>query len=538
MTVTQVQPENPDLAELSSPPRRSWRWISAFVAITIPTLLTAVHAALYGHWVVDDAAITWSYARSIADGAGPVLQPGAAPVEGWSNPSWLAVFIVVAAVGLPLVATAKTVALLCCAGIFVGMLLATRSVGLRRPDLVACIAGCVTALVPSFVIWCFSGLENPLYALAVMWLAVLVVRGPLSSVQLGIVGGGLAALAALTRPDGLVYLAVFPIAVVLLHRSWRPALVAALSVLIAALPVGLYILWRYTEFGLLVPNTAVAKGQGGVSDVVQPTAEPLVDFAVHGGLFVGAAIVLAVAACWTRPMFRGRLIALGVPLVLALAVYGLLAADWMGMYRFATPVWPLTALLGVIATSVLRPNLVKMASGLVLVLTLISWVPATRDFRTEPTVPMCLIAQTTGREFNGYAKILGLHSGSVATAEVGGSALVGSMRIVDLAGLTDPVIAPIAQSSAHPNMGALRDYVFGSARPTFLSTQSHWSAVLDDPRLSEYELIAHEPKRSQIWVRRDALLPGDLERLRAYRREVAGPAETALRNAPRSSCEV
>ena len=58
-----------------------WRWA---VAAGPPTVLTALHARFYGAWIVDDAGITFGYARSIATGAGPVLQPGADEVEGYS----------------------------------------------------------------------------------------------------------------------------------------------------------------------------------------------------------------------------------------------------------------------------------------------------------------------------------------------------------------------------------------------------------------------------------------------------------------------
>src|SRR4051812_21750719 len=63
-------------------------------AIGVPTLLLAVHSASYGPYIEDDAGITFAYARSIAAGAGPVLQAGADPVEGFSNPLWLAILVV------------------------------------------------------------------------------------------------------------------------------------------------------------------------------------------------------------------------------------------------------------------------------------------------------------------------------------------------------------------------------------------------------------------------------------------------------------
>ena len=66
---------------------------AGLAAVAVPTAVFALHAVLYGRWIVDDAGITFAYARSLATGAGPVLQPGAEAVEGWSNPAWLALLL-------------------------------------------------------------------------------------------------------------------------------------------------------------------------------------------------------------------------------------------------------------------------------------------------------------------------------------------------------------------------------------------------------------------------------------------------------------
>jgi hypothetical protein len=94
------------------------------------TALIVGHALYYGQWVVDDAAITFSYARNLADGHGLVLQPGAAPVEGYSNPAWLVLFAVGKLLGLfdrgsifgspDYVVYPKVLATVCCAGIVAG----------------------------------------------------------------------------------------------------------------------------------------------------------------------------------------------------------------------------------------------------------------------------------------------------------------------------------------------------------------------------------------------------------------------------------
>ena len=55
--------------------------------------------ALLSAWMVDDAGITLSYARSIAHGLGPIPQVAATPVEGYSSPLWI--FIVAPLTWLP-----------------------------------------------------------------------------------------------------------------------------------------------------------------------------------------------------------------------------------------------------------------------------------------------------------------------------------------------------------------------------------------------------------------------------------------------------
>lgn len=509
------------------------RALGPVLAVVVPSALTAGHALLYGPgWAVDDAAITWAYARSIVDGIGPFLQGGSPLVEGWSNPAWLAVFVVVAWLDLPLIATAKVLAVVCGAAMFAGFVVIARSFDLRRPDLVAGAAGCATAMTPSFVVWSFSGLENPLLASTAVWLAALLVRGPIDSDRVALGCGLLAAVAALTRPDGLLYVCAFPAVALACHRG-RPELrVTALSVAAFTIPVAAYLSWRWELFGLLVPNTAVAKNQG------PPTLEPVLELAQYSGLYLGAALTVTAVTWIARPEVRRLLLALLVPLTVAIAAQALLAPDWMGLLRFATPTWPLASLLGAIAVALIGSRRILALALGAAVMSAVIWTPSALAFRARPTVPACLIAQIDGHEINAYAQLLGLSSGTLLVPDVGGAALVGRMRVVDLAGLTDPVIAELR---AARDVAGVQDHVYGLIRPTFIRAHGEWASrvrLFDDPRLAlEYEKIG-DIEEGAIFVRRDVLRTGDLDRLRAYRTEVAGPTEYAVRNDPGTGCSL
>jgi hypothetical protein len=512
----------------------SGRTARAFVAVGAPTALFSVHGWAYGWWVVDDAAITWAYARSLVAQAGPVLQPGVPATEGWSNPTWLLVFAVVTWLGVPLVLAAKALAVAGAAATAGGMWWACRGAFAPWPAAAAAgAAGCLAALVPSWVIWSVSGLETSLYGALVVWLAAACTRTRPGSWRLAAVAGTLAAAAALTRPDGVVYAAAFPIATIatLGRRGMRPALV---SLVVFAVPVGAYLLWRRTTFGLWVPNTAVAKAQG----LPDPTV-PLAQLGSYAGWLLATVTVLALAAWWARPAVRDRLVGLGITAALALIAYAALEPDWMGELRFAAPLWPATLLLGVVAVVALRRPVGFGVLAVAVVATVAtSWAPSAAAFRASPTVPACLVAQIDGREINAYADIAGIRDGTFVVPDVGGAALVGRMHVVDLLGLTDRVIA---RYWAVADMAALRDHVYEQVRPTFVFAHGDWASrtgILSDRRLARgYEQIS-ETTGGGLWVRREVLAPGTIERLRAHRTSVALPAELEVRAAPRARCSL
>jgi hypothetical protein len=541
--------------------RPAGRWtgrMGAVLAMGVPTGLTGLHALLYGRWIVDDAAITFAYARSIATGAGPVLQPGAEVVEGYSNPAWLAVLTVGRWLGLfdrgswlgvpDYVTFPKTVALLCCAGMFGCMFAAARAVS-RRPVLVTLVAGSVTAAVPSFVIWCFSGLENSLLGLTAVGLAAVLVRaaatGHLLSVRTAAVCGLLAALGALTRPDGVIYVGAFPLAALLLLRRenlHRAVAASVISVAAFALPAGGYLAWRMWTFGEYLPNTALAKSQGlpGSADLARPG-----ELVGYVGWLAALLAVMFIGAALARPSrVRRGLSVLLVPFGLAVTAFGVLEADWMGQYRFATPVWPLGALAGTLAAAYIVPQLATRGRAAVAVLAAAAAVVSglaladtAREFRAAPTAPLCLVAQNTGRNINGYAEIVGLPDATLLAPDIGGAAMTSDLRIIDLAGLAD---ARIGGYWHDQDWAGLRDYLFDEIRPTFIKSHGAWSTttgLTSDPRMAADYVEIGSTAGTADWVRRDALgSPAKLAELRAYTTDVAAPADAQYREAPRASC--
>jgi hypothetical protein len=516
------------------------------VAIGLPTTFVAVHAARFEAWIVDDAGLTFAYARSLATGAGPVVQAGAPAVEGFSNPTWLGLLVVGRWTGLfdrgtwfgvpDVVLFPKLVALVCCAGIFAGFYAIARVAG-AHPGRTTFVAGTITAAVPSFVIWTTSGLENALFALLVVGLAVVLVRAAVAdrlvTTRAAVLCGLLAAAAALTRPDGLIYLLAFPLAV-LVHTGPAGARAAARTVLAslgaAALPLVAYLVWRLVTFDRWLPNTAIAKEQGlpGLSDLNRP-----VDLVAAAGWTAGLLAAVLVALVGQRPgATRTAVRLLLVPLGLALVAYAVLPPDWMALHRFSTPVWPLVALIVALgATEVLRRQegrrrlLTGVVLGAVAVLTLTGWRQQSQDFRANATVGVCYIARNTGYTFNSYADRLGIDEGTLLAVDGGGTALTSRLGFVDLSGLTDRAIADLW---ADDDMAGLRDHVFEEVRPTFIRLWPGWDGyerlgLVDDARLAEdYVPVWSPPEGGGNWVRREAATdPAALAQLQADAPQIA-----------------
>ncbi len=484
-------------------PREKFRGAAVFA---LPFLVYLVHAFLLGAWIVDDAGITFAYARNLASGNGLVSQPGLPPVEGYSNPLWLLGLVPFFLLRLfHSVITPKLLSLALAAVSFVllGRVLLNLSGGRRAVPLAALL---LLAVCTPFVIWTVSGLENPLYvALTCLLLAVLVrerVQGPAPGLALA--AGAVAAGIALTRPDGLVYAGLYPL--LTLFAEGRPVRMRPAATRIGLYGVaflllfGGYLAFRGLYFGDLVPNTYHAKGGPTaemVSDLVTlrpPMVRDLVDLmrsaAGLGGGAILVALLMSAAFLAGRRRLRWGHGALLAFTACAAAAYLLLPRDWMEEYRFATPFYPfLFATAALLAASLgeeLLPASARRQAGragiLVAVgLSLAVFIPRSLLFAASPTVPFAEVLHDYGLRFNRFADLLGLEEGSFLLPDIGGTLWASRLRVYDLAGLTDASIA----RALGKDQKALHDYIFEQARPTFIHIHHYWTAAgaLDlDPR--------------------------------------------------------
>jgi hypothetical protein len=219
---------------------------------------------------IDDAFISFRYARNLVEGQGLVFNPGE-HIEGYTNLLWTLGLAAVARAGGSAVATAKYAGLAFYAALALALVRHAwrRSRDGARPFLP--LAAALILLMDDFHVWASGGLETMLFSyLAVQGL--LWTREPgLSNGESDGSGGNrgkawaagvFLALSVLTRPDGLLFAAVgiasfwLPTDRLSGDERWRRAIATAIPI---AAVVAALIPFKLLYYGELLPTAFYSK---------------------------------------------------------------------------------------------------------------------------------------------------------------------------------------------------------------------------------------------------------------------------------------
>ncbi len=500
-------------------PRTGGRALALPIAVALGSGLYLAAAAPLRAWLIDDAGISFAYARDIAAGYGPVGQPGAPPVEGFSNPLWTLLLAGLFRVGLFDVAwTPKAVSF--------GLVLATFGLvasRLQRGGTTWPAAWVVAVLgtSASFVIWTTSGLENPLLAFLATAACAAVAQALEGGRGAAAAAGGLAALLALTRPDAALYVFAFPATLLWTavdeRRRPRDAWGRAASYVVGFAPLtAAYLAYRRAEFGAWVPNTYYAKDKPSLVFLLDGSKWSELAVAALGPLGVAAALALAIgiAALARRRALTAGEKSLAVHLALATGAYLCMPLDWMGEYRFGTAVfvffyWALGAGLSR-AWSAGKRRAALAAAAVLATGGVACQLPRLEGFAGDPVVPFAGVADFYGRGFDQLARALGDAPASLLAPDMGGTLFYSHLRAHDLVGLCDRTIA----RTLTRDTSAFHRYALGVLRPTFIHVHrgwAQWAAFHSSPAFRAAYVPIHETWAagdepvSGDYVRRDAL---------------------------------
>lgn len=498
------------------------RRLFPLLALAILGSALVVHALRFGSYLVDDAGITFAYARNLAEGHGPVAIVGEAPTEGYSNPAWTFLMAALMALGLfDLVWTPKTVGLACVvAGGAVAAWIVHRLTDAPRQGATPWLPLLVWTANGSYVLWAVAGLENAQYALTILAAFAIYLRDvdhPSSLPR----SGPLFFLAAISRPEGLVYtLAAGTDALVRAARrrdpAWLGKLVAGL-----ALPAVAYVGWHLATFGSMVPNTYLVKARH-VSwaarwlDLRSGGWTYLLDGLTtwgQGPLLLLAVLGLLHARTWAR---GGAALALGL---LASMAFPLQAnGDWMMGFRFLSPTYALAGVLGAVGLQVALDRLdaprTRLAVGWAAALGLAGWVgkalpEAHARYDADPTVPLHDRMARLPR-YLAVTEALGLAQPTLLLSDMGGPMWVNDDQqavIVDMFGLCDRTVA---QALHDEDLAALHAYGLDARDPAIIqfppTLHRRWALAGSD-RFAEGWMPLDDHRAADaptgVWLRRD-----------------------------------
>lgn len=480
------------------------RWVAAAVfALTLAGAL-AFDAPL-GEPCLDDAYIHLAYAASLRAGDGLSYNPADHEL-GVTSPLWvilLALLPSVGALGAKLLgatlhAASASVSALLAAEIPTGLTSDGRWLG-------AGVAGALVALHPLLLQGATSGMEVPLTVLllAVATLATVRDRAGLAALS--------SALAVLARPESIVFaLGLSALAAVQTRRrdAAAPALGAAGAQLV-------FVAYCEAAQGWPLPNTFYVKAHGATAEAlaylgVRVLSQEAWLVGVGGALVLGAAMWRAWRA-GTRWLAGLALVWLLTLLSIALSRHLPMHVLFYAQRYFAIVAFVPPALVGAaVGADRRRAAALLVTAGAFTALVL----PGTRatmlaqedDIRLLHVEPAAWIARTLPAD------------ATVLVEGAGAMRFVAprTMRIVDLAGLNDGVIAhtdvgtrPCAWIARRPAYLAVPSELMSGVRAVFAGEVIHRA---EDPHYSQ---VTPPSRRAVYVVRVTGVVPAALEACRA-----------------------
>ena len=346
-------------------------------------------AGVYLGWstflfLTDDAFIAFRYASNELLGFGLVWNPPPfAPVEGYTSLLWVTLLdLVWRVLGVAPPQAANWIALgfgyATLALLLRAAMRATWPVPLRDwRDAIVAIAFLGIVTNRSFLTWLSSGLETSLFNFATTWwLCSALVPGRNRTRQLFALCTS-ATLAALTRPDGLLFAAASLVAVAAALPEKEPERRSRLLCATPLLAIPLHFVWRRATYDAWLPNTFTAKA-GAFSPA--SGVDYFFSFALENGLLVwlGVCTAVAVAALRRRdcpPLAKERRLQVAAAIA-ALGLHFAFYTLWIGgdhfEYRVYSHLIPLCFLSLPWLAAKLRPR-PGFVLGTLVTMVLLSW---------------------------------------------------------------------------------------------------------------------------------------------------------------------
>jgi hypothetical protein len=311
--------------------------------------LFLLHSGYLYNFTVDDAYISFRYADNLAQGKGMVFNVGERQ-EGYSNFFWVILLGFFSWLNISPILSSKLLSVFSGIGIFVLTVKLSRFY--RKTDTTSnLIALFLIASNTSLVLWVASGLETIFYTFLLLLATYLFLREDEGK------GTSTSAffffLLALTRPEGIIFFIpplLFRFYDALRHRPGFTYRSFFVYCLIFFIPFGVYVIWKYLYFGVVLPNPFYAKFMGPLRLMYNPVTNKLrlgfhylTQAFRHNNLII---VIPFLSFLWGMDdRERKKVLFIGCTVFLQLFFIMSVGGDWMPRFRFIVPIFPFIYLL-------------------------------------------------------------------------------------------------------------------------------------------------------------------------------------------------
>ncbi len=420
------------------------------IVLVLLLLVFAAHSTLYHFFAVDDAFISFRYARNWAEGLGPVYNPGE-HVDGYTNFLWVVLLTgtALAKFDVPFIAGWL--------GTWFGTLAVALAMWLvrRHPLGQSLAAGAIAALALGlnaiFNRSMVEGLETAqftfllLATMARLWVETTHPRDrwPL--------GGLLAAMLTLTRPDGALFIPLvggWAIWRLWRHGAPRPLIArwTAGFVLTSGVIAGAWFAWHWAFYGAPLANTFYAK-TGGPFDIRLARGLDSLDT-----LWESSGSVILLAAAILGCLFLARqaewwsLVLLGIAGRVAFHLYS--GGSFIGFLRFLIPTIPLLAAVAAVCIGALwrearsGRRLAMLPAGAMIAVLTVTAMDLPRVTRWYASSRHAMQTLTQGHIALGKHLAVTAQPGAIiAIQDAGAVPYFSGLVTIDIVGLNDAHIA-------------------------------------------------------------------------------------------------
>jgi len=443
-----------------------------FLSIVILFILHAIFLAV----PAEDSFISFRFAKNLAEGYGFVWNIGEPPVEGYTNFLWVIICTLGTIIRFDIILFAQFFGITASIITLFYVYKISLQIGFDKSTaLLPCLF--LSASGP-FATWASSGMETNLFTLFIIGSAYHSISfwksGKSKSLNLSFL---FCLLASLTRPEGFgIFILLLFVHIIYYTKKVRPdrnAKPLILAALVYLIPFIIYFIWRYSNFGYMLPLTFYAK-TGGTFYQWFRGLKYLIYFSLHFLLpFLPLLLYLFLKrkqllngknfsfSEWIKKPLSSKSFSLmfcGVFCSTYIFYIILVGGDYMAMYRFFVPVLPFIYILLAADLNLLKNSRLTLSSNpfavifilIALIGTTLQSTPLEKILFHKPGITHGQYqGVSTERWHSNRLSLIGMFFGeykksndeSIATGAIGAISFYSGLKVYGFYGLVDPEIA-------------------------------------------------------------------------------------------------